>query len=92
MSILENTDPEFDFPEIVNVEFKDNLIMVAEFDNGIKKEYDCNRLLSYSEHCKKLLNSEFFKQGKIRCYSIEWDNDISVDMYGVWEHGEEVKK
>ena len=78
------------FPEITHVEFKDNLILIADFEDGTRKEYDCHDLLQYSEHCKRLLDYEFFKTGRIVCYSIVWDEYVDVDMYGIWKVGKDV--
>lgn len=78
------------FPEITNVEFKDDLILIADFEDGTKKEYDCHDLLQFSEHYKKLLDYDFFKTGRIECYSIVWDEYVDVDFYGIWRDGKEV--
>lgn len=80
----------FNFPEITHVEFKDNLILIADFEDGTRKEYDCHDLLQFSDHCKKLLDPDFFKQGRIGCYSIVWDEYVDVDMYGIWKFGKVV--
>lgn len=42
------------FHKIKNVLAKDNLIIMVEFENGTKKEYDVKKLLSKWEEFKQL--------------------------------------
>lgn len=79
------------FPEIVDVEFLDDLILIASFINGVKKKYDCHRILSHHEQCKQLLDNDFFKKGECNTYSINWSDWVDVDGYDVWWNGEVIE-
>ncbi len=62
------------FHKIKNIIPKENLIIIAEFENGIKKEYDIKELLNKIEVFSILNNKDIFNNVvvDISGYGISW--------------------
>lgn len=77
------------FHKIKNVLAKDNLILIVEFENGIKKEYDVRKLPSKWEIFKELENNSLFNKVKVDIggYGISWNEFIDLSCEEIWENG-----
>lgn len=81
------------FYKIVEVKAKDNLILIAKFDNGIKKEYDIKIMMNKFEVFKELNNENLFKSVKVDVggYGISWNENIDLSSEEIWENGKIVE-
>lgn len=72
----------------------DDMILLVEFENNVKKTYDVKRLLNdypcsvYTE----LENSYLFNLVHVNCggYAIAWNEDIDIPEVELWEGGIEI--
>ena len=81
------------FHKIVEVKAKDNFILIAKFDNGIKKEYDIKIMINKFEVFKELNNENLFKSVKVDVggYGISWNENIDLSSEEIWENGKIVE-
>lgn len=81
------------FHKIVEVKAKDNFILIAKFDNGIKKEYDIKIMMNKFEVFKELNNENLFKSVKVDVggYGISWNENIDLSSEEIWENGKIVE-
>ena len=81
------------FYKIVEVKAKDNFILIAKFDNGIKKEYDIKIMMNKFEVFKELNNENLFKSVKVDVggYGISWNENIDLSSEEIWENGKIVE-
>lgn len=81
------------FHKIVEVKAKDNFILIAKFDNGIKKEYDIKIMMNKFEVFKELNKENLFKSVKVDVggYGISWNENIDLSSEEIWENSIEIK-
>ena len=81
------------FYKIVEVKAKDNFILIAKFDNGIKKEYDIKIMMNKFEVFKELNNENLFKSVKVDVggHGISWNENIDLSSEEIWENGKIVE-
>ncbi|MBD3240546.1 MAG: DUF2442 domain-containing protein [Chitinivibrionales bacterium] len=61
------------------------------FENGVRKDYDCNPILSRPQFF--LLREEgFFRCAKVDTggYGISWNDDIDISEYEAWVNGKTI--
>ena len=77
---------------IKNIIPKENLIIIAEFENGIKKEYDIKELLNKIEVFSILNNKDIFNNVVVDSggYGISWSENIDLSSEEIWENGVEI--
>lgn len=80
------------FYKIKNIIPKENLIIIAEFKNGIKKQYDMKKLLNKFEVFKILNNKDIFNNVVVDAggYGISWNENIDLSSEEIWENGVEI--
>lgn len=80
------------FYKIKNIIPKENLIIIAEFKNGIKKQYDMKKLLNKFEVFKTLNNKDIFNNVVVDAggYGISWNENIDLSSEEIWENGVEI--
>ncbi|MBN2038275.1 MAG: DUF2442 domain-containing protein [Chitinispirillaceae bacterium] len=58
------------------------------FENGIRKDYNCNQVIKRPEFF--LLSDEgFFRSAKVDTggYGISWNDDVDISEYEAWVNG-----
>jgi hypothetical protein len=80
-------------PKIADVKPLPGKRLEVEFDNGIRKEYDCNPVLVRPEFYL-LKEDAFFNTAKVDSggYGISWNDQIDLSEYEVWVNGVEKMK
>lgn len=80
------------FHKIKNITPKENLIVIAEFENGIIKQYDIKILLDKIEVFNILKDKNIFNNVKVDVggYGISWNEDIDLSAEEIWENGVEI--
>lgn len=80
------------FHKIKNIIPKENLIIIAEFENGIKKQYDIKKLLNKIEIFSILNNKAIFNNVVVDSggYGISWNENIDLSSEEIWENGVEI--
>lgn len=80
------------FHRIVEIEANDNYILIAKFENGIKKKYEMKQLIYKYDFFKELKNKNLFKMAYVDQggYGIVWNDDIDLSSEDIWENGEVV--
>lgn len=75
-------------PKIISVNTNKPYLLTIAFDNGTKKEYDCNQLLSRPEF-RLIEDKVFFKSVHVDSggYGISWNDDIDISEYELWNNG-----
>ena len=79
-------------PKVRSVIAKSNYTLVVTFDNQIKKQYDCRKLLKTPLY-RLLQEFAFFRSVKVDAggYGISWNDDLDLSEYELWTHGTEIK-
>ena len=79
------------YPKIVNVETKDEYVIVVKFDNNDVVEYDLKPKLE-EKTFEPLKDKIFFSTIKIDNggYGISWDDEIDLSEYEVWTKGKKI--
>ena len=77
------------FYKIKNIIPKENLIIIAEFENGVMKQYDVKILLNKIEAFKILNDKIIFNNVKIDIggYGISWNENVDLSSEEIWENG-----
>ena len=77
------------FHKISKIEIKNNYIIIATFENGIKKEYDISNLIEKIDEFKDLKNYNLFKLVKVDQggYGIIWNENIDLSSEEIWKNG-----
>ncbi len=80
------------FHKIKNITPKENLIIIAEFENVIIKQYDIKKLLDKIEVFNILKDKNIFNNVKVDVggYGISWNEDIDLSAEEIWENGVEI--
>ena len=78
-------------PKIKYADASKPFYLIVFFDNGVKKEYDCSRLLSRPEF-KLMSDMVFFKSAHVDAggYGISWNDDIDISEYELWNNGKTI--
>jgi hypothetical protein len=65
--------------------------LLVTFANGVRKVYDCQRILSL-ERFRLLRHEAFFKAVTVDPggYGISWDDETDLSEYELWNNGVEV--
>jgi len=79
------------YPKIHAVTAKSLYILLVEFENQEKREYDVSKLLE-KEMFAPLKNPVLFKSCKIDTngYAVIWNEDIDISEYELWHNGRPV--
>ncbi len=80
------------FHKIKKVIPKENLIIIAEFENGITKQYDIKGLLEKIEAFNILNNESIFNNVVVDTggYGISWNENVDLSSEEIWENGVEI--
>jgi len=75
--------------KIKNVTPQQNLILLVEFVNGIKKTYDVSSLFEQFPEYVILKNKPMFDTVHVDCggYAVAWTSEIDISEYELWENG-----
>lgn len=78
-------------PKIRSAAALDNHILIIEFDNNDKKQYDVSPLLN-KKMFAPLKSSELFKAVKVEQggYAVFWNSEIDISEYELWKQGQAV--
>ncbi|MBF0105826.1 MAG: DUF2442 domain-containing protein [Deltaproteobacteria bacterium] len=81
------------YPKIQSVRPLASKKLEVTFDRGIKKIYDCTKLLN-QEAFISLNNDAVFNCVHVECggYGIAWDDDTDLSESELWINGKEIKK
>jgi len=77
------------FYKIKSVKPLEDLIIVVEFGNNIKKTYDIKPLIKKWPVFQNLYNESLFKQAKVDIggHGISWNENIDLSCNEIWENG-----
>ncbi|MDP2903980.1 MAG: DUF2442 domain-containing protein [Methylovulum sp.] len=77
------------YPKIKSVKTIDEYLLLVEFDNQQKRQYDVTPLLS-KDMFAPLKNVALFKSVKVDTggYAVVWNEDIDISEYELWLHGQ----
>ena len=75
--------------KIKNVTPQQNLILLVEFENGVKKKYDVNSLFEQFPEYEILKNKSIFDTVSVDCggYAVAWMPDIDISEWELWDNG-----
>jgi len=73
-------------PRITNVITENNLIIKVDFSNGIRKYFDCKKILNRRYEFRKLENPEYFKNIKVDSggHGVSWDDELDISEYEIY--------
>ncbi|MCI5165254.1 MAG: DUF2442 domain-containing protein [Candidatus Electrothrix sp. GM3_4] len=76
------------YPKVRSVKAIDNHILIVEFDNNQKKQYDVAPLLE-KEMFSPLKNTALFKAVRVEQggWAVSWNNAIDLSEFELWSHG-----
>ena len=68
---------------------QDNLLLLVEFTNGIKKQYNVSQLFKQFPEYKALEHKPLFDNVRIDCggCAIAWTPDIDISEWELWDNG-----
>ncbi len=74
-----------------SVKAADNHILIVEFDNNEKRQYDVNQLLD-KEMFAPLKNIALFKAVRVEqgSWAVAWNDDIDLSEFELWSKGKEI--
>lgn len=74
------------------VEPLENLTLLVEFENGVKKHYDVKQLIARNDIYEDLEYNDMFKYVKVDCggYAVAWNDSIDISECELWENGVEI--
>ncbi|MEI6055274.1 MAG: DUF2442 domain-containing protein [Lentisphaerota bacterium] len=80
-------------PRIKSVQPLNDMIVVATFANGIKKQYDIKQLTNRFPVFNELKDKHLFNLAHVDCggYGISWNDYIDLSEYEIWENGKLLK-
>jgi len=75
--------------KIKSVEPLDDMVLLVEFENGIKKRYDVKQLIPRFDVYEDLKYNDLFKAVYVDCggYGIAWNGDIDISECELWSNG-----
>ena len=75
-------------PKITAVQALDGKRLLITFANGIKKIYDCRRIIEL-EPFRLLRTEAFFRAVKVDAggYGISWNDEMDLSEHELWENG-----
>lgn len=78
-------------PRIRSAAALDNHILIIEFDNNEKKQYDVSPLL-HKKMFAPLKSTELFKAVTVEQggYAVVWNSEIDISEYELWRQGQTV--
>jgi hypothetical protein len=81
------------YPKVKTVKPKDDYLLIVDFENGIRKEYDIKPLLS-KELFAIVKNPAVFKTVKVEMggYGISWADGSDISEYELWCNGTELEE
>lgn len=67
--------------------------LLVTFVNGVRKVYDCQRVL-HLERFRQLKQEAFFKAVTVDPggYGVSWDDETDLSEYELWNNGVEVER
>ena len=79
------------YPKVRSVKAIDNYILIVEFDNHEKKQYDVTPLLE-KEMFSPLKNTALFKSVRVEQggWAVSWNDEIDLSEFELWNHGKAV--
>ena len=80
---------KIDFHRIRSVSVSESFLIRIEFENGIEKEYDLNRLKDRPEFALLFRHPDFAKAVRVDPggYGISWNDEIDIGCEELWNHG-----
>jgi hypothetical protein len=80
-------------PKIAGVKALPGKHLEVIFENGVRKDYDCNPV-SKRPKFFMLKDEGFFRSVKVDTggYGISWNDDVDVSEYEAWENGTVIDK
>ena len=63
--------------DVIGVIPKDNFLLLLEFENGEKKEFDCKTLFD-KKPFHKLQDRYFFNRAKVSFGTVAWSDEIDI--------------
>jgi len=68
---------------------QDNLLLLVEFTNGIKKQYDVSQLFNQFPEYRVLEHKPLFNTVHIDCggCAIAWTSEIDISEWELWDNG-----
>lgn len=81
------------YPKVRSVKATDNHMLIVEFDNNQKKQYDVAPLLD-KEIFSPLKNTALFKSVRVEQggWAVSWSDEIDLSEFELWSHGDILKK
>lgn len=75
-------------PKVRSVKAADHNILIVEFDNNEKRQYDVTPLLE-KEMFAPLKNSAFFKAVRVEQggWAVSWNDAIDLSEFELWSKG-----
>lgn len=75
-------------PKVRSVKAADHHILIVEFDNNEKRQYDVTPLLE-KEMFAPLKNSAFFKEVRVEQggWAVAWNDAIDLSEFELWSRG-----
>ena len=66
-----------------------NLVLLVEFNNGVRKEYNVNLLFKQFPEYKILKHKPLFDTVYVDCggCSVAWTQDIDISEWELWDNG-----
>ena len=76
------------YPRIQSVKAVDDHILIVEFKDHQKRQYDITSLLD-KDMFSPLKNPAFFKNVQVEKggYAVYWNDEIDISEYELWIHG-----
>jgi Protein of unknown function (DUF2442) len=76
-------------PKVKSIQAIERHILLVEFDNQQKRQYDVTPLLSKAMFLQ-LKNATFFKSVKVDTggYAVVWNEDIDISEHELWCNGQ----
>lgn len=76
--------------DITNVKPQDDFLLLLEFENGEKKEFDCKPLLE-KKPFQILRDKQFFKKAKLGYGTVVWSDEIDISPETLYVDSKEIK-
>ena len=75
--------------KIKNIEPLEDMFLLVEFENGVKKNYDVKQLIPQFDIFEDLKYNDLFKRVRIDCggYAVAWTDEIDISECELWENG-----